>query len=44
MLENMVAEMLEQGIIKPSNSSFASPAFSINKKDQTWRLYVTIDS
>lgn len=36
----MVAEIPEQGIIMPSNSPFASPVILVEKKDQTWRLYV----
>jgi hypothetical protein len=36
----MVKEMLDTGIIRTSNSSFASPMILVKKKDSTWRLYV----
>jgi len=39
-LERMVKEMLDTGIIRTSNSSFASPMILVKKKDSTWRLYV----
>ena len=36
----MVNEMLDTGIIRDSNNSFASPVVLIKKKDGSWRLCV----
>lgn len=36
----MIKEILTQGIIQHSSSSYASPIVLIKKKDGTWRLYV----
>ena len=35
-----MAEILENGVIRDSTSSFASPVVLVKKKDRTWRLCV----
>lgn len=39
-IENQVQEMLQSGIIKPSNSPYASHVILVRKKDNTWRFCV----
>jgi hypothetical protein len=39
-IEVMVRELLNSGVIKPSQSPFASPIVMVKKKDNSWRMYV----
>ncbi|XP_070035135.1 uncharacterized protein [Nicotiana tomentosiformis] len=40
IIEKLVKDILQQGVIQYSNSHFASPVVLVGKKDSSWRLYV----
>lgn len=40
VIEQMTKELLAQGVIKPSNSAFASPVVLVKKKGGGWRMCV----
>lgn len=40
VIEKLIRDMLEQGIVQPSCSPYASPVVLVGKKDGSWRLCV----
>lgn len=40
VIEELVHELQEQGVIRDINSSFASPVVLVKNKDGGWRMYV----
>ena len=39
-IETMVKELLDSGVIRPSNSPFSSPIVMVKKKDGSWRMCI----
>lgn len=39
-IEKQLKQMIAQGVIRPSTSSFASPVLLVRKKDGTWRFCI----
>jgi hypothetical protein len=39
-IRRQIQEILQKGHIKPSSSAFGSPIVLVQKKDETWRLYI----
>ena len=37
-IERMIEEMLEVGIIRPSQSSYSAPVVMVNKKEESWHM------
>lgn len=40
VIEKMTQELLDSGVVRNSNSSFASPVVLVKKRDATWRMCV----
>ncbi|GJR79840.1 hypothetical protein Tco_0150625 [Tanacetum coccineum] len=38
VIETMVKELLDSGVIRPSHSPFSSPIVMVKKKDGSWRM------
>jgi hypothetical protein len=39
-IESQVQQMIQNGVVRPSSSAFASPVLLVRKKDGTWRFCV----
>ena len=39
-IEAMINELMESGVIRPSNSPFSSPIVMVKKKDGSWRMCI----
>ncbi|KAL4567507.1 hypothetical protein LXL04_023092 [Taraxacum kok-saghyz] len=39
-IQRQIAELLSDGLIRPSQSSFSSPVILVRKKDSSWRLCI----
>ena len=39
-IELMVKELLDSGVIRPSQSPFSSPIVMVKKKDGSWRMCI----
>ena len=39
-IETMVKELLDSGVIRPSNNPFSSPIVMVKKKDGSWRMCI----
>ena len=40
IIEKLVGEMLEAGVVKPSQSPYSSPIVLVNKKDGLWNVLI----
>lgn len=39
-MAKLIVDMLQEGIIRPSNSPYSSPALLVKKKDGSWQFCV----